>query len=60
MRNSSRIRSYISTFASTAIPIVSTIPAMPGKDNTAPKEASTPNMNKIFSTSAKFAAHPAV
>ena len=34
--SSSRIRSKISTLASTAIPIVSTIPAIPGKVSVAP------------------------
>ena len=41
---SSRIRSNIRTFASTDIPIVSTIPAIPGSVSTAPKEESTPKM----------------
>ena len=40
--------------------MVRTIPAIPGNDNTAPKEASTPKMNNILSTRAKFAAKPAV
>ena len=52
--SSSRTRSYISTFASTAIPIVNTIPAIPGRVSTAPKPESIPKINKILSKSATF------
>ena len=45
--NSSRILSYIRTLASTDIPIVNTIPAIPGSVKTAPREDKTPKMKKI-------------
>ena len=57
---SSRIRSKISTLASTAIPIVKTIPAIPAKLNTAPKDANEPKMNKIFANKAISAIIPAL
>ena len=47
MRTSSFIRSNISTLASIAMPIVSTMPAMPGKVSVAFKSDSTP---KIMAT----------
>ena len=43
------------TLASTAIPMVNTIPAIPGNVNTAPKLANVPKMNKIFTNNAKLA-----
>ena len=52
LRNSSRIRSKISTFASTDIPMVNTIPAIPGNVNTAPKPARIPKINKMFNAKA--------
>ena len=56
--NSSFILSKINTLASTDIPIVNTIPAIPGKVKTAPKPASIPKINKIFNTKAMFAKIP--
>ena len=48
LRNSSRTRSKINTLASTEIPIVSTIPAIPGKVKTAPNPARTPNISNML------------
>ena len=56
---SSLILSKISTFASTEIPIVNTIPAIPGNVNTAPKLANTPKINKMFNSKAISANPPA-
>ena len=50
--NSSRIRSNISTLASTDIPIVKTIPAMPGKVRTAPNPAKIPKIRRMFNIKA--------
>ena len=47
-RNSSRMRSKISTFESTPIPIVKITPAMPGNVSTAPKYASAASNNTRF------------
>ena len=58
LESSSLIRSKISTFASTDIPIVSTIPANPGKVKTAPKPDNTPKINKMLSSNAMLAAIP--
>ncbi len=58
-RISSRIRSKISTLASTAIPIVKTIPAIPGSVNTAPKLFNIPKMKNMFTRRARFATRPA-
>ena len=55
LRNSSLDRSNISTLESTAIPMVSTIPAIPGKVSTAPILANTPNMRRILNTRARSA-----
>ena len=55
LRNSSLDRSNISTFESTAIPMVSTIPAIPGKVSTAPILANTPNMRRILNMRARSA-----
>ena len=57
---SSLIRSKIRTLASTDIPIVKTIPAIPGNVNTAPKLASTPKINKMFNNKAISANPPAL
>ena len=46
LRISSRIRAKINTLASTAIPTVSTMPAMPGKVSVAPSRDMMPT-NKI-------------
>ena len=50
--NSSRIRSKISTLASTEIPIVNTTPAIPGNVSTAPSPANIPKMSRIFNIKA--------
>ena len=60
LNNSSRIRSKISTFASTDIPIVNTIPAIPGSVNTAPKPDRIPKINNRFSINAISAPTPAL
>ena len=59
-RNSSLIRSKMMTLASTAIPIVSTIPAIPGSVNTAPVDTSTPMSNNTLNKRAALAIQPAV
>ena len=56
--SSSLTRSNINTLASTEIPIVSTIPAIPGKVRTAPNPASIPKINKIFNNKAISAKNP--
>ena len=55
---SSRILSKINIFASTAVPIVNTIPAIPAKVNTAPKDAKKPKIKITFTVNAIFAAKP--
>ena len=50
--SSSLTLSKISTLASTDIPIVNTIPAIPGRVSTAPKPARIPNIKTILSISA--------
>ena len=57
-RSSSLMRSKISTLASTAIPSVSTNPAIPERVSTEWKEASTPSVKKLFTTSAPSASRP--
>ena len=56
--SSSLTRSNINTLASTEIPIVSTIPAIPGKVRTAHNPASIPKINKIFNNKAISAKNP--
>ena len=56
---SSRILSYTKTFASTAIPIVKTIPAIPASVKTAPNEASVPKIKMMFANKAISATIPA-
>ena len=56
--SSSRILEKISTLASTAIPTVRTIPAMPGKVSVAPNKDITPVIRTIFAAKAMFAAKP--
>ena len=56
---SSRIRWKIKTFASTAIPIVSTIPAIPGKVSVAPKTPRTEIINNTLKINAAAAKTPA-
>ena len=58
--NSSRILSKIRTLASTDIPIVKTIPAIPGSVNTAPNPARIPNIKTKFRTKATSAKTPAL
>ena len=60
LANSSLIRSKISTLASTDIPIVKTIPAIPGNVNTAFKLVNTPKINKMFNNKATSAKTPAL
>ena len=60
LRNSSRTRSKINTLASTEIPIVSTIPAIPGKVKTAPKPARTPNISNMLKVNAISAKIPEI
>ena len=57
--NSSLILSKISTFASTDIPIVNTIPAIPGKVKIAPIDDNAPTNKKILTTNATSAIIPA-
>ena len=57
--NSSLILSNIKTLASTDIPIVRTIPAIPGRVRTAPRPAKIPNIRTIFNISAISAKIPA-
>jgi len=58
--NSSLILSNIRTFASTDIPMVNTIPAIPGKVRTAPNPANIPKMKRMFTANAISAYHPAL
>ena len=53
------ILSKIITFASTDIPMVNMIPAIPGNVNTALKEAKIPKINKMFTANAMSANNPA-
>ena len=55
----SLILSKIITLASTDIPMVKMIPAIPGNVNTAPKEAKIPKMNKMLTAKAISAYKPA-
>ena len=56
--NSSRTRSKIRTFASTEIPMVNTIPAIPGKVSTAPRPARIPKIKRMFNNNAMSANNP--
>ena len=58
--NSSLILSYIRTLASTDIPMVKMIPAIPGNVKTAPNEESTPKMKNIFASKATLETIPAL
>ena len=60
LRSSSLTLSKIKTFASTDIPIVKTIPAIPGKVNTAPNPDKNPNIKTMFRTNATSANNPAL
>ena len=55
---SSRIREKIKTLASTAIPMVSTIPAIPGRVKVAPSNDIKPVIRTTFANKAIFAARP--
>ena len=59
LRNSSLILSKIITLASTDIPIVKIIPAIPGNVSTAPNAVRIPNINKMFTANAISAKPPA-
>ena len=56
--NSSLILQKINTLASTAIPIVKTIPAIPGKVKVAPSNDIKPVIKTTLANKAKFAARP--
>ena len=56
--NSSLTLSKIKTLASTEIPIVKTIPAIPGRVSTAPRPVRIPKIRRIFKTRAKSAKKP--
>ncbi len=56
----SLILSKIITLASTDIPIVKIIPAIPGKVNTALNDAKIPKINKMFTINAISANKPAL
>ena len=56
--SSSLILEKIRTLASTAMPTVKTIPAIPGKVNVAPKSDIIPVIRIILAASAIFAAKP--
>src|SRR3954451_7529301 len=58
VRNSSRIRSKISTLESTAIPIVRITPAIPGSVSTAWKYEMAASSTTVFKTSARTALTP--
>ena len=57
-RTSSRMRSNTSTLASTAMPMVKTMPAMPGNVSVACRKLSTPRINTMLTTSATSAMKP--
>ena len=57
--SSSLILSKISTLASTAIPMVKTIPAIPGSVNAAPNEARAPIKKKRLAINARLDTKPA-
>ena len=52
------MRSLMSTFASTAMPMVSTMPAMPGSVKVEPMSDSTPKMMAMLIISAMLANTP--
>ena len=58
LSSSSLTLSKIKTFASTDIPIVRTIPAIPGNVSTAPKPANIPKMRRMLSSKAVSAKIP--
>lgn len=57
-RSSSRMRSKIRALASTAMPMVSTIPAIPGKVSVAPMTDRAASSIPMFSASARLAMRP--
>ena len=56
--NSSLTLSKIKTLASTEIPIVKTIPAIPGRVSTAPRPVRIPKLEEYLKTRAKSAKKP--
>ena len=58
LRSSSRIRSKMRTFASTAMPTVSTMPAIPGRVRVAWSMDSTATMSTRLAARARFATSP--
>ena len=58
LSSSSLTLSKIKTFASTDIPIVRTIPAIPGKVSTAPRPANIPKIRRMLSNNAISAKIP--
>ena len=58
LSSSSLTLSKIKTFASTDIPIVRTMPAIPGKVSTAPRPANIPKIRRILSNNAMSAKIP--
>ncbi len=58
LRNSSRMRSKIRMFASTAMPTVSTMPAIPGSDSDACSMDSSAASSTTFESSTTLATRP--
>ena len=58
LRSSSLIRSYIRTLASTAMPTVNTLPAIPDKVNVARNNHNVAVIIKMLTTNAMFATKP--
>ncbi|MCY1419505.1 hypothetical protein D9M71_350950 [compost metagenome] len=58
LASSSRIREKISTLASTAMPMVSTIPAMPGSVRVAPRIDISATSSTMLNASATVAMRP--
>ena len=56
--NSSRMRSKISTFASTLMPTVNTKPARPGRVNGAEIKMISAKVNRTFNSNTKQATRP--
>ena len=56
--SSSLILEKIKTFASTAMPMVKTMPAIPGKVSVKPSNDINPVINMTFANNAIFAARP--
>ena len=58
LASSSRMRSKIRMLASTAMPMVSTMPAMPGSVMVALVRAIVPSTSTVFTSSARSATTP--